>query len=342
MHHNLVTLEKDIAIIGAGPTGLFSVFECGFMGYTCAVIDALPHTGGQLAALYPEKPIYDIAGHPSILAGDLVTQLEAQAAPFHPAYVLGNPVEKLEKAADGRFVLSTKTHTVTAKVVIIAGGAGMFTPRKPQVENLAAFENISVHYAVREKSKFAGHEVVIAGGGDSAIDWAVELAEDVAKHVHVVHRRSDFRAAEATLQKMHTLVAAGKITLHTPAQLHSLQGENGQIASITLADLDGNTTVLPAQTLLCFFGLLPNPGPFSAWNLAMDGKCIATEPLTQKSSVDGILVVGDMASYPNKVSLILTGFAEAVYAAKTAQALIDPAKKFKVQYSTSHKPGGAA
>jgi thioredoxin reductase (NADPH) len=327
----------DIAIIGAGPSGLFMVFEAGFLGYRCAVIDALPQTGGQLTELYPEKPIYDIPGHPEILAGDLIKKLEQQAAPFAPTYLLGAPVQTLEKTEDG-FILETRNAQVTAKVVIIAGGNGMFTPRKPALENLDAFEETSLFYAVRDKEPFRNQEVAIAGGGDSAADWAVELAS-IARHVHVVHRRADFRAAEATVNKMRALVKEEKMTLHTQTQLHGLQGENGQLNSLTIADMDGKLTTLHASRLLCCFGLAPNPGPFASWGLKLDGKQIATDPITQKTNIDGILAIGDMARYEGKMGLILVGFAEAALAAKTAQSLIDPDKKFRLQYSTGHKPG---
>jgi thioredoxin reductase (NADPH) len=330
-------VDVDIAVIGAGPSGLFMVFEAGFMGYTCAVIDALPQTGGQLTELYPDKPIYDVPGHPEILAGDLVKKLEEQATPFNPTYLLGHPVETMHKTKAG-FTLTTCEAQITAGVIVIAGGNGMFTPRKPALENLENFENTSVFYAVKEKETFRGQDVVIAGGGDSAADWAVELSA-LARHVHVVHRRADFRAAEATVAKMHALAQAGQITLHTPAQLHSLQGKSGQLSSVTLADLDGNHTSLSASQLVCCFGLAPNPGPFADWGLQLKGKKIATEPITQKTSIDGILAIGDMAQYDGKMGLILVGFAEAAWAAKTAQSLLDPDKKFRLQYSTAHPPG---
>ncbi|MDD9912268.1 MAG: NAD(P)/FAD-dependent oxidoreductase [Alphaproteobacteria bacterium] len=332
-------IEKDVVIIGAGPSGLFAVFECGFLGYSCAVVDALPEIGGQLAALYPEKPIYDVPGHPEILAMGLVEKLEKQASPFKPEYVLGQSVEVLHKLEDGRFVLETKDTELTCKVVIIAGGGGMFTPRKPPgLENLQEFEEKSLFYAVKQKSQFADKHIIIAGGGDSAVDWAVELADN-AKSLHVVHRRNDFRAAEETVRQMYELAEAGKIQLHTPMQLSELKGDNGQVEAVAIKDLDGNVTELPADAVLCFFGIAPNPGPFAKWDLALQGKKVAVEPITQKTNIDGVLAIGDIAAYEGKISLILVGFAEAAQAAKTAQAIIEPDKKFKVQYSTAHKPG---
>lgn len=326
----------DVAIIGAGPSGLFMVFEAGFVGYKCVVLDALPHIGGQLAALYPEKPIYDIPGYPKILAGELVEKLEQQAAPFAPTYLLGEPVETLNQGDDGDFTLRTASHTVVAKVVIIAGGGGMFIPRKPAgLSNLEAFEKSgAVSYAIRNKAALAGKPVVLAGGGDSAVDWAVELA-GIASHVHVVHRRNDFRAADETVRQMHALAEAGKVTIHTPYQLAELVSEHGELKQVSIADLDGKRVVLEASNIVCCFGLAPNPGPFAAWGLKGDKGVLEIERTTMQTSVPGILAIGDIAGYEGKVALILTGFAEAAVAAKQVQAIIHPEKKFKVQYSTS-------
>ncbi len=325
----------DVAIIGAGPSGLFMVFEAGFLGYKTVVLDALPQIGGQLAALYPEKPIYDVPGHPHILAGDLVKNLEAQAAPYSPTYLLGEPVESMDEA-EGVFTLQTASHSVQAKVVVIAGGGGMFTPRKPtQLDNLAAFEaSGSVRYAITKKHELSGKDVVLAGGGDSALDWAVELAH-IARHVHVVHRRNDFRAAEATVAEMMRLVEAGKISLHTPFQLDALSGENGQLTEVRLADLDGATRNVAATELVCCFGLAPNSGPLSNWDLGLEKGVLPVDRSTMATRRAGVLCIGDMAHYEGKVALILTGFAEAAVAAKTVQAHINPERKYRVQYSTS-------
>lgn len=325
----------DVAIIGAGPSGLFMVFEAGFLGYKTVVLDALPQIGGQLAALYPEKPIYDVPGHPHILAGDLVKNLEAQAAPYSPTYLLGEPVERMDEA-DGIFTLHTASHSVQAKAIVIAGGGGMFTPRKPtQLENLAEFEaGGSVRYAITRKHELAEKDVVLAGGGDSAVDWAVELAH-IANHVHVVHRRNDFRAAEATVAEMMMLAQTGKITLHTPFQLDALTGENGQLHEVRLADLDGTTRSVSASQLVCCFGLAPNSGPLSEWGLGLEKGVIPVNRSTMTTQRAGVLCIGDMASYEGKVALILTGFAEAAVAAKAVQAHINPERKYRVQYSTS-------
>lgn len=335
----MATQEKpvtntDIAIIGAGPVGLFMVFEAGFLGYKCAVLDSLPEIGGQLTALYPEKPIYDIPGYPTVLAGEIVENLAKQAEPFAPEYILGNPVEEVITNDDGSFTLSTATNTIHAKVIIIAAGMGVFTPRRPPLENLKEYENKSVFYAVRSKAKFEGQDIVIAGGGDSALDWAVELAPK-ANSLHIVHRRNAFRAAEDTVSKMRALEADGKITVHAPSQLSALNGEDGNLNEVTLADLDGNKTAVKAQSLLCFFGMSPALGPIAEWELELSGKKIAVTPSTMETTRKGVLAIGDITDYEGKLDLILTGFAEAAIAAKTAQGIIDPDKKFKLVYTTS-------
>lgn len=324
----------DVAIIGAGPAGLFAVFECGFLGYRCTVLDALPHTGGQLTALYPDKPIYDIPGQPVVLAGELVKQLEEQATPYKPIYLLGEPVMQLTENG-GTFTLTTASHSVAAKAVIIAGGGGMFTPRKPKLENLAAYEKTgSVMYAITNKAALKGQTVAVAGGGDSAVDWAVELA-GIAAHVHVVHRRVDFRAAEASVRRMKQLAEAGKITLHVPYEIKTLHGQAGVLDALSIADVEGAEFKIPASRVVCCFGLAPNPGPFAGWGIPTEGGKIPVQAATMLTGKPGVMAVGDIAEYPGKLPLILTGFAEAAVSAKTAQELIEPGKKFKVQYSTA-------
>ncbi|MBI1308339.1 MAG: SidA/IucD/PvdA family monooxygenase [Proteobacteria bacterium] len=325
----------DVAIVGAGPSGLFMVFEAGFLGYKAVVLDALPQIGGQLAALYPEKPIYDVPAHPAILAGQLVEQLHTQAAPYGPEYLLGEPVLGLEGSA-GHFTLFTASHEVSAKVVVVAGGGGMFTPRKPtQLQNLAEYEHTgAVRYAVTDKKSLAGHDVVLAGGGDSAVDWAVELAH-IARHVHVMHRRADFRAADETVRQMKELEKAGKITLHTPYQLAELVGGGGVLETVVVEDLDGGKREIAASHVVCCFGLAPNAGPLGEWGLGWDKGLIKVDRATMQTQREGVLCIGDMADYEGKVALILTGFAEAAVAAKRVQGVINPERKFKVQYSTS-------
>jgi thioredoxin reductase (NADPH) len=336
--------ETDVAIIGAGPVGLFTVFEAGMIGYNATVIDSLDEIGGQLSALYPEKPIYDIPGFPSILAQDLINNLEKQAAPFKPKYFLGNPISDLVKNDDiiteggethhGGFTLKTGDQIIKAKAVCLAAGGGMFAPRKPPVENLEQFEGESVFYSVRGKERFTGQNVVIAGGGDSAVDWAVDLAS-IANHIHIIHRRNDFRAAEGTVQQMHKLVQEGKITIHAPAQLAKLNGEGKQLSEVIIADLEKNETTLKADALLCFFGIAPSLGPIVNWGLEMDKKTVEVNPETMETNIDGIVAVGDIAHYPAKMHLILCGFSESAIAMKAIQRTINPNKKFRVSFSTS-------
>lgn len=329
----------DVAIIGAGPSGLFMVFEAGFLGYKAVVLDAQPQIGGQLAALYPEKPIYDVPGHPAIPAGQLVENLKTQAAPFAPVYLLDEPVLQLEGEAGAFTLTRSGGDSISAKAVVVAGGGGMFTPRKPtQLDNLAEFEKSGhVAYAITNKASLTGQTVVLAGGGDSAVDWAIELA-GIATHVHVVHRRADFRAAEASVAEMKRLEAAGKITLHTPTQLHALHGEEGQLSRVDVADLEGKITEIAATRLVCCFGLAPNVGPVEGFDLAMEKGLIPVNRATMETTRKGVFCIGDMADYEGKVALILTGFAEAAVAGKAIQALINPEKKFKVSYSTSKGP----
>tara|TARA_R110000868_G_scaffold218576_2_gene469104 strand:- start:32764 stop:33774 length:1011 start_codon:yes stop_codon:yes gene_type:complete len=326
--------ETDIAVIGTGPVGLFTIFEAGMAGYSCVAIDSLDELGGQLSALYPEKPIYDIPGHPSILAQDLVHKLKEQAAPFKPEYLLGDAVSAFTQNEDGTFTLSVGENTVHAKSICLAAGGGMFAPRKPPLENIEEFEKMSVFYSVRGKHTYADQNVVIAGGGDSAADWAVELAP-IAKHVHVIHRRAEFRAAEETVKQLNALNENGNVTIHTPCQLKALQGTQGQLTDITIADLDGNETNITADKLLCFFGISPSLGPIVNWGLDMNKKTVNVNPSTMETNIKGICAVGDIADYGHKLHLILTGFAESALAIKTLQHYMEPDKKFKVQFSTS-------
>jgi thioredoxin reductase (NADPH) len=327
------TYESDITVIGAGPVGLFSVFEAGMLGYSCTVIDSLPEVGGQLSALYPEKPIYDIPGYPEILAKDLAEKLTEQIAPFKPNILLGKPAESVIKKHNN-FIITCGQNEITSKCLIVAAGGGMFTHRKPPLNDIEAFEETSVFYAVKDKAKFADKTLVIAGGGDSAADWAVELAP-TAKHIHVVHRRPEFRAAEETVRQMQELEKAGKITVHTPCQLSAIHGDNGQISTIGIADLEKNETTVEANYLLCFFGIAPSLGPIAEWGLDLNKKKIDVDPKTMKTNVEGILSIGDIAHYEGKMELILTGFAEAAVAARSAQGIIEPDKKFRVKYSTN-------
>lgn len=327
--------RRDVAIIGAGPVGLFAVFECGMLGLSCHVIDVLDMPGGQCAALYPEKPIYDIPGYPVIEAQQLIERLSEQAAPFEPLYHLGHRVDRLEALPDGGFRLGTDDgNSIEAGAVIVAAGVGAFGPNRPPLDGIESFEGKSVFYLVQRREEYRGRRVVIAGGGDSAIDWAVSLAE-VAASVMLVHRRDKFRAAPEMLARLKRLAADGKVELVTPFQLHGLDGENGQLRAVTVVDLDGKTRRLEADRLLPFFGLSMNLGPIAQWGLALDQSHIAVDQATGATSVPGIFAVGDIATYPAKLKLILTGFAEAAQASRAIFPLVRPGEALHFQYSTT-------
>jgi thioredoxin reductase (NADPH) len=335
--------SSDVVIIGAGPVGLFTVFECGTLGLSVQVVDALDAVGGQCQALYPEKPIFDIPAYPRILAGDLIANLVAQGAPFVPTYHLGQQVVRLERRADGRFDLETSTGTrIDAGAVIIAAGAGAFGPNRPPMENLETYEaSRAVQYFVARRADFAGKRLVIAGGGDSAVDWAISLSE-VAEKISLVHRRDKFRAAPESLRQLSELAAAGKIEMVTPYQLHGLEGDGKNLSAVVVADLDGHQKSIPADVLLPFFGLAMTLGPIAEWGLNLMHNHIAIDPVTAATSVPGIYAVGDIATYDHKLKLILTGFAEAAGAAHAARAHLNPGKDFGFEYSTSRGVPGEA
>jgi thioredoxin reductase (NADPH) len=328
-----LTHTTDVAIIGAGPVGLFAVFECGMLDMRCHVLDALDMAGGQCAALYPEKPIYDIPGYPRIDAGALVDRLAEQAAPFAPAYHLGHAVIELDAAAD-RFVVGTAGGVrVTARAVVIAAGGGAFGPNRPPLAGIEQYEGSSVFYLVRRREEFRGRRIVIAGGGDSAVDWALSLAE-LAEHIMVVHRRANFRAAPGTLARLQQLADQGRIELVTPYQLARLEGEGGRLSAVVVADLAGNERRLAADCLLPFFGLATRLGPLAQWQLALDDNHITVDPASCATSRPGIFAIGDIATYPGKLKLILSGFAEAALAAHAIHPLVHPGEALHFEYST--------
>ncbi|MGO4727362.1 MULTISPECIES: NAD(P)/FAD-dependent oxidoreductase [unclassified Inquilinus] len=327
--------RTDVAIIGAGPVGLFAVFECGMLKMRCHVIDALGEPGGQCAALYPEKPIYDIPGHPRIEAAQLIDRLGEQAEPFAPTYHLGQQVETLARQPDGRWLVGTGAGTtIDAAAVIVAAGVGAFGPNRPPLAGIEDFENRSVFYMVTRKEALRGKRVVVAGGGDSALDWSILLA-DVAAQVLVVHRRDKFRGAPDSVARLHALAEAGKVELVTPYQLHGLEGAGGQLSAVTVATLEGEVRRLEADVLLPFFGLSMNLGPIANWGLALDKHHIAIDQATAATSAPGIFAVGDIATYPHKLKLILTGFAEAASAAHAIYPLVRPGEVLHFEYSTT-------
>ena len=327
-------VQTDVVIIGAGPVGLFAIFECGMVGLKAHVVDSLDHIGGQCAALYPEKPIYDIPAHPTILGGDLITALEKQAGAFNPVYHLGQQVTGVEERSTGWLVTTSKGTQLECKAILIAGGAGSFGPQRPPLEGIEEFEGKSIFYSIRSREAFRGKRIVIAGGGDSAVDWVLSLSE-IAERVSLVHRRDKFRAAPASIGQLHGLAAAGRIDLVVPYQLKSIAGENGQLEAIMVNDMDGNDRIIKADILLPFFGLSTSLGPLADWGLTLDRTHIAVDQATAVTNIPGIYAIGDIATYRHKIKLILTGFAEAAQAAHAIYRQINPDKEFHFEYSTT-------
>ena len=323
----------DVAIIGAGPVGLFAVFECGMLDMGCHVFDALPAPGGQCAALYPEKPIYDIPGYPRIGAAELVERLIEQALPFAPVFHLGQAVSRLMATEGGFVVENAAGRRIDARAVVIAAGAGAFGPNRPPLPGIADFEEKSVFYLVRRREDFRGRRIVIAGGGDSAVDWALSLA-DIAERVMVVHRRGKFRAAPQSAARLQALAEEGRVELVIPYQLDALEGADGQLSAVIVADLAGRTRRLAADCLLPFFGLATDLGPLAAWRLDLDHNRISVDPATCATSRPGIFAIGDIAAYPGKLKLILSGFAEAALAAHAIHPLVHPGEALHFEYST--------
>ena len=337
--------HPSIAVIGAGPVGLFAVFECGQLGMACHLIDALDETGGQCSALYPEKPIYDIPAYPQISGGDLIAQLEKQIAPYQPQKTLGARVMKLEGDIKKGFCLHLSNgDTVGAAAVIIAAGGGAFGPNKPPLEGLAHYEEHSVFYHVPQKNIFKGRVVLIAGGGDSAVDWALDLM-DIASSVSVVHRRARFRAAPDSVARMEQAHADGKLTLITPYVLDALQGDTttGKLSGVVVKTMQGETKTVPCDAMLAFFGLRSDPGPIGEWGLSMRDGMIEVSPTRCETSRAGVFAIGDIATYENKLKLILSGFAEGALAARGVYPIVFEGKSPRFVYSTTQgAPGGSS
>ncbi len=326
-------IVTDVVIIGAGPVGLFAVFELGLLDIKCHLVDILDRPGGQCAELYPEKPIYDIPGFPMVTGQGLVDNLMQQIAPFGPEFHLSRMVTSMDKLEDGTFRLTTDADEVfRTKVVVIAAGGGSFQAKRPPVEGIETYENKSVFYAVRRMEDFRDQDVVIVGGGDSALDWTLNL-QPIVRSLTLVHRRDAFKAAPASVNQMKELVAAGKINFLL-GQIGSIEGQDGQISAINLQTDSGEIT-LPATRLLPFFGLTMKLGPVGDWGLDLNDNLIAVDTEKFQSSVPGVFAIGDINAYPGKLKLILSGFHEAALMAQAAKAVIAPGERVVFQYTTS-------
>jgi thioredoxin reductase (NADPH) len=326
-------IETDLLIVGAGPCGLFTVFEAGLLKLRCHLVDALPQAGGQLTEIYPKKPIYDIPGFPSILAGDLVTNLLQQIAPFKPGFTLGERAESLTQQADGRYKLTTNKGTEhIAPVVILAGGLGCFEPRKPPIDNIADYEDKGVEYIIKDPEFYRGKRIVIAGGGDSALDWTVFLA-DIAAEIVMIHRRKEFRGAPDSVDKVRELVANGRVQLITDAQVVGLQG-NQKLEAVLIEQDGTGQFVQPTDHFIPLFGLSPKLGPIGDWGLQIDKSAVVVDTRDYSTGVAGIYAIGDINTYEGKLKLILCGFHEGTIAVQSAFKYIYPDKKLQFKYTT--------
>ncbi|OIQ21708.1 MAG: ferredoxin--NADP(+) reductase [Flavobacterium sp. MedPE-SWcel] len=326
-------ITTDILIIGAGPTGLFAVFEAGLLKLKCHIIDALPQQGGQLAELYPKKPIFDIPGYPSVMAGDLVGNLMEQIKQFQPGFTLNERAETIDKQEDGTFIVTTNKGTEHhAKAVAIAGGLGSFEPRKPLIEEIAFYEDKGVEYFVKDPELFRDKKVVIAGGGDSALDWSVFLA-DVASEVTLVHRRNEFRGALDSVEKVQELKQLGKINLITPAEITGIRGTE-RVEALDLQH-DGGHRTIETDYFIPLFGLTPKLGPIANWGLEIEKNAIkVNNALDYQTNIEGVYAIGDVNTYPGKLKLILCGFHEATLMCQSVFNKLNPGKKYVLKYTT--------
>jgi len=326
-------IKTDILIIGAGPTGLFTVFEAGLLKLKCHLIDALPQPGGQCSEIYPKKPIYDIPAFPEILAGDLVDNLMKQIQPFQPGFTLGERAQSIQTQDDGTFIVTTNKGTKHhAPIVAIAGGLGSFEPRKPPIPNIASFEDKGVEYIIRDPELYRDKDVVIAGGGDSALDWSIFLT-DVASSVTLVHRRNEFRGALDSVEKVQELKNKGKIQLITPAEVVGIVGEK-QLTGVTIRQADVVFEKL-CDHFIPLFGLAPKLGPIGDWGLEIEKNAIKVDnTLDYQTNIPGIYAIGDVNIYPGKLKLILCGFHEATLMCQSAYKRIFPDKRYVLKYTT--------
>jgi thioredoxin reductase (NADPH) len=328
-------IQTDIIIIGAGPVGLFTVFEAGLLKLKCHLIDSLPQAGGQCSEIYPKKPIYDIPGFPSILAGELIDNLMEQAAPFKPGFTLGEAALAIDKTEEGKFIVTTVKGTKhEAPIVIIAGGLGVFEPRKPPISNITEFEDKGVEYIIKDPEFYRGKRCVIAGGGDSALDWSIFLTENkIASEVVLVHRNSSFRGHLDSVQKVIDLADKGEIRLVTEAEVTGLSG-NGKLEKAIVTHQKSGELDIETDHFIPLFGLKPSLGPIADWGLEIEKNAIKVDTLDYSTNIPGIYAVGDVNTYENKLKLILCGFHEGTLAVQSAFARIHPDKKNVLKYTT--------
>lgn len=326
-------IQTDICIIGAGPVGLFTVFEAGLLKMRCHLVDALPQVGGQLSEIYPKKPIYDIPGFPEVKAQELVDNLMKQIEPFKPTFTLGERVDKLQQMEDGSFIITTSDATeIYCKVVVIAGGLGCFEPRKPELANLDKFEGRGVAYMVKDPEKFRDKKIVLAGGGDSALDWTIFLA-NVAKEVTLVHRNESFRGAPDSAEKVFELAKEGKIKLLLNANPTAIEG-NAHLEKVMVNTKEQGLLELEADYLIPLYGLSPKLGPIADWNLNIDKNAIEVNTFDYGTNIQGVYAIGDINTYPGKLKLILCGFHEAALMCQSAFKFVYPDQKLSFKYTT--------
>jgi thioredoxin reductase (NADPH) len=329
-----MAIETDVAIVGAGPVALFAIFELGLLDLKTHLVDILDRPGGQCTELYPEKPIYDIPGLPIVTGQELTDKLMEQIKPFGAQFHFGQMASSLEKLADGRWKIATDAGTeIIAPVVVIAAGAGSFVPKRPPIAGIEAYEGKSVHYAVRKMEQFRGKNILIAGGGDSALDWTINLAP-IARKLTLVHHRDGFRAAQHSVNKMHELRDAGKIDFQI-ASVKALHGANGQLEAVTLSGADKQERTHACDTFLPFFGLTIKLGPIAEFGLNLHENLIEVDTAKFESKTPGVFAIGDINTYPGKLKLILCGFHEAALMAQAAFHVVKPNEKLRFQYTTS-------
>ena len=328
-------IETDIIIIGAGPVGLFTVFEAGLLKLKCHLIDSLPVPGGQLIEIYPKKPIYDIPGYPIINAGELVDRLMEQCAIFKPGFTLGESAMSLDQTDDGKYIVTTIKGTQhKASIVIIAGGLGVFEPRKPPIENLEKYEDKGVEYIIRDPEFYKGKRVVVSGGGDSALDWSIYLVENkIISELVLVHRRTSFRGHLDSVQKVMDMAAAGKIKLITEAEVVGISGSE-KLESVTIKHNTLGDIVKVTDHFVPLFGLTPSLGPIGNWGLSIEKNAVKVDTVDYSTNRKGVYAVGDINTYPGKLKLILCGFHEGTLAVQSAFARLYPNKKNVLKYTT--------